>query len=90
MQLDVATKTRYWPWVVLQLIEIGDCSLHLHRNEWEVILVVVLELDELLVCIKLVVSELHHLLALIYEHLCFILGSDDEVEELQRVTLVKP
>ena len=90
LQLDVTTKTRYWPWVVLQLIEVGDCSLHLHRNEWEVILVVIQELEELLVCIKLVVSKLCHFFALIYEHLCFILGSDDEVEELQRVTLVKP
>ena len=35
-------------------------------------------------------SKLHHLLALIYEHLGFILGCDDEVEELQRVTLVEP
>lgn len=25
LQLDVTTKTGYWPWVVLQLIEVGDC-----------------------------------------------------------------
>ena len=90
LQLDVTTKTGYWPWVVLQLIEVGDCPLHLHRNEWEVILVVGLELDELLVCIKLIMSELHHFLALIYKYFGFILGCDDEVEELQRITLVEP
>ena len=90
LQLDVTTKTRYWPWVVLQLTEIGYRPLHLHRNEWEVILVAVLELNELLVCIKLIMSKLHHLLALVNEHFGFILGCDDEVEELQRITLVKP
>ena len=35
-------------------------------------------------------SEKYHFLALINEHLCFILCCYDEVEELQRITLVKP
>ena len=90
MQLDVTTKTRYWPWVVFQLIEVGDCSLHLHRNEWEIILVVIQELEELLVCIKLVVSKLCHFFALIYKYFGFILCCYDKIKELQGITLVKP
>ena len=48
------------------------------------------EFNEFFVDIELVVSKLNHLLALINERLDFILGSNDEVEELQWVTLAQP
>ena len=64
--------------------------MDVHRYESKVILVVIHKLTERAISGELVVSELHHFLAAVYQSMgCFPVACHG-LEELQRVTLGKP
>ena len=90
LQLDVASQTSDRPWIVLYLGDFAYCTLDFHGHESEIILVVIHKLTERAVGRELVVGELHHLLATVYQRMGFLTVACYCLEELQRVTLGEP
>ena len=90
LQLDVASQACNRPWVVLYLCDFAHGTLDFHRHESKVVLVVIHKLKERSVGGELVVGELHHLLAAVYQRMGFLTVACYCREELQRVTFGEP